>query len=163
MFAHHPYLVGYLLKALDATPKLIADTLDDVTVDSALDRRPDPERFTIREAMAHLADFEPIFRGRMERMASEELPHLENRDEEQMAIDNDYAHADLAERVRIFTMERAKTVSFLTNLPADQWSREGIRENVGNITIEDIAHLLVVHDVYHLKQISDYTRLSKTS
>lgn len=157
MFAHYPYLVGYLLKALDATPELIANYVDGAS-ETAVDFRFDPERFTIREVMCHLADFEPIFRGRMERIASEELPKLENRDEGQIAIDNDYAHADIEEQTGIYLSERAKTVAFLTTLPAEHWAREGVRENVGNVTIEDIAHLLVVHDIYHLKQLSDYTK-----
>ena len=157
MFAHSPYLVSYLLNALDATPLLIAEYFEGLS-DAKADKRPDPKRFTMREVICHLADFEPIFRGRMERMASEELPKLENRDEGQIAIENDYAHADVEEQTGIYLRERAKTVAFLTQLPAEHWSREGVRENVGNVTIEDIAHLLVVHDIYHLKQLSDYTK-----
>ena len=45
MFAHYPYLVGYLLKALDATPELIANYVDGAS-ETAVDFRFDPERFT---------------------------------------------------------------------------------------------------------------------
>lgn len=159
MFAHSPYLLNYLLKALDATPELIADYINAANETTA-DIRFDPERFTIREVICHLADFEPIFRGRMERIASEEYPTLEDRDEGQMAIDNDYAHADIHEQTRLFLNERTKTVAFLTSLPAEQWSRAGFREKIGKIDIETIAHMLVTHDVYHLKQLSDYTKAS---
>jgi len=162
MFAHSPYLLNYLLEALNATPEMIADYINK-TSEATADLRFDPERFTLREVICHLADFEPIFRGRMERMASEELPTLENRDEGQMAIDNDYAHADINEQTRIFLEERAKTVAFLTHLSADQWAREGFRENVGKIDIETIAHLLVTHDIYHIKQLSDYSKARNSS
>ena len=159
MFAPYPYLKGYLLKALQATPELIASALQGIS-DAEADSRPDPDRFTLREAIAHIADFEPIFRGRMELIASTDTPTLENRDEEQMAIDRDYAHTDVAEQTQIFLAERAKTVALLQTLPLEFWSREGLREGVGTISLEDIAHLLVVHDVYHLKQIHDYRKSS---
>ncbi len=159
MFAPYPYLKNYLLKSLEATPELIASALQGIS-DAQADLRPDSERFTIREAIAHLADFEPVFRGRMERIAAEDIPVLENRDEDQMAKDHDYAHANVAEQSQLFISERAKTVAFLQTLPPELWSREGKREAVGLMTLEDIVHLLVVHDVYHLKQIHDYRKSS---
>ncbi len=159
MFAHHPYLKNYLLKALDATPDMIASALAGIS-NAAADLRPDPDRFTLREAIAHLADFEPIFRERMERIASQDTPLLENRDEEQMAIDNDYAHSNVAEQTQLFIAERAKTVAFLQTLSPELWEKQGKREAVGMISLEDIAHLLVVHDVYHLKQVQDYRKSS---
>jgi uncharacterized damage-inducible protein DinB len=157
MFAQIPYLKNYLLQALAATPALLQDALEHLTDDDA-DRRPDAERFTIREATAHLADFEPIFRGRMQRMVAEDNPVLPGVDEGQLALDNDYAHANVTEQAQVFAQQRAETVAFLQALPTEAWHRSGLREGVGTMSVEAIAHLLVVHDVYHLKQVNDYRK-----
>ena len=52
----------YLLSALEGAPDVIAALLDGVPPDDALwDRRPDPERFSLREIVAHLADWDGVY------------------------------------------------------------------------------------------------------
>lgn len=159
MFAQIPYFKNYLVKALHATPELFHAALENLT-DEEADRRPDPERFSLREAVAHLADFEPIFRGRMQRMVNEDNPTLPGVDEGQLVLDNDYAHSDVAEQAGLFAARRAETIVFLESLPAEAWERTGVRDGLGTMRVEDIALLLVVHDVYHLKQVNDYRNRS---
>src|SRR3712207_1628089 len=92
---------GYLLGALEGAPDLFDHLLRGLT-DEEADRRPDPERFTLREMMAHLADWEEVFARRMALTRDEEYPILQGYDEGQWAIDHDYAHADLATQARLF-------------------------------------------------------------
>ena len=47
----------YLLLDLESAPEALARLLADVTDPAAWDRRPDPDRFTLREMVAHLADW----------------------------------------------------------------------------------------------------------
>src|SRR5437879_4197786 len=52
----------YVLAGLTGSPDVLEALLKDVGPnDPAWDKRPDPERFTIREVLAHLADWEGIF------------------------------------------------------------------------------------------------------
>jgi uncharacterized damage-inducible protein DinB len=146
---------SYLLHGLSATPLVIDRLLKDAT-EAEFDRRPDPDRFTIREAMAHLADWEGVWMERISKMATEENPHLQGYDEGQWAIDNDYAHLDVHEQQARFREGRARLLAYLRDLPSDQWQRSGLHTEVGPVTIASLAVLVLGHDGYHTKQISEW-------
>jgi len=55
----------YLLLDLDSAPDVLARMLQGVTDPAVFDARPDPARFTLREMVAHLADWEAVFLRRL--------------------------------------------------------------------------------------------------
>jgi hypothetical protein len=114
----------YLLHGLAATPVVIDRLLRDAAPGD-YDRRPDPERFTLREVLAHLADWEPIWLERLEKIRSEARPALPSYDEGQLAIDRDYAHADPARQRACFREGRTRLLQFLEELASDDWERTG--------------------------------------
>ncbi len=147
----------YLLAALAGTPDVLDGLLKELpSGDARWDRRPDPERFTLREIVAHLADWEPIFLMRMTRIRDEEEPFLEDYDEGQLAIEHDYAHSDPQAELRRFREGRAAFVSFLKSLPEAAWERSGNRDTIGTISQEGMAVLALGHDGYHTQQVSQW-------
>src|SRR5689334_12368800 len=99
----------YVLAGLSSTPEVLATILKGLdSSDSAWDFRPDPERFTLREMVAHLADWDPIFLHRLERIRDEDNPNLPDLDEGQIAIESDYAHQDPVENLNRFRQGREK-------------------------------------------------------
>lgn len=56
MLIEYPFTRKYLVGALDGAPDVFESLLAGLT-DAEIDRRPDPDRFTLREMMAHLADW----------------------------------------------------------------------------------------------------------
>ena len=145
----------YLCSGLAAAPSVLGRLLDGAT-DDEYDFRPDPDRFTLREVVAHLADWEPIWLRRMEAMAREETPLLPGYDESQFAIDHDYAHADVAGELAKFREARARTVAFLGGLTPAQWARTGRHGDWGTVTVYDLAALVCGHDGYHLGQAVEW-------
>ena len=145
---------SYLLKALSGTPDVLAKLLEGIDgSDPIWDRRPDPDRFTLREVLAHLADWEPIWKLRFERMRDEEHPFLESIDEEKMVIDNDYAHQDPIASLERYRTSRTALVALLGSLDESVWDKTGNREFVGELTVQMLASLIQSHDGYHLHQI----------
>ena len=51
----------YLLLDLESAPDVLARLLADMSDPAVYDRTPDPDRFTLREMVAHLADWEAVF------------------------------------------------------------------------------------------------------
>ena len=145
----------YILHGLSATPILLEEMLKGITEDE-LNRRPDPERFTIREAVAHLADWEGIWLERMTAMRDTDHPTLPGYDEGQWAIDHDYAHADIVNELAKFQEGRARMTAFLGGLSGVQWERPGLHEEAGPMTIGTLAALMLGHDGYHLRQIIEW-------
>lgn len=148
----------YLLTSIASTPKILATLLAEISGEDAVwDKRPDPERFTLREVLAHLTDWEPIHVERINRILNEEEPVLPDLDEGQFAIDNDYAHQDPIENLRLFAERRAKLVALLKGLPEEALDRAGIRPPaIGRITIDEMATLVLAHDVYHIAQVVEW-------
>lgn len=151
----------YLLLDLECAPAVLARLLADVTDPAAWDRRPDPDRFTLREMVAHLADWDGVFLGRMTQTRDEENATLRGLDEGQVAIDHDYAHADPQECLMRYEAGREKIVAFLRALSPEQWGRVGTHTEVGPISLETQAVLIAVHDGYHRQQALSYTPLRR--
>jgi hypothetical protein len=123
---------------------------------SKLDEKLSPDRFTLREAIAHQADWEPIFYGRLRQMLDTPGASIESRDEGQMAIDNNYAAKDVNECLARLKQDRAKTTAMLKALPPEDWDKFGNHWEIGHMTVYDLASMMQGHDMYHLQQASSY-------
>ncbi len=151
-----PRLYTYLLLDLDSAPDVLARMLRGVTDPAAYDARPDPARFTLREVLAHLADWEAVFLRRLTTTRDEDNGILQGLDEGRVALDHDYAHADPSECLARYKSGRAAIVSFLRALAPDQWQRVGYHTELGPITLETQAILIAVHDGYHRQQTLEW-------
>ncbi|HLJ53630.1 MAG TPA: DinB family protein [Chthonomonadaceae bacterium] len=151
----------YLLAALAGTPEVLERLLAGVHAeDRRWDFRPDSSRFTLREAVAHLADWEPIHVERLCRLRDETDPSLPDVDEGEVAIENDYAHSDPHGSLEWMRAGRQQLLHALETLPADAWTRPGLREGVGHITIESFVAMIAGHDGYHLRQVAQWLTLA---
>ncbi|BCM90997.1 hypothetical protein IAD21_02860 [Abditibacteriota bacterium] len=155
MLVHHPGSRNYLLTALDATPNLCTALLHGLMEEEA-DFSPDPARFSIREVMAHLADWDQIFLARIKLTIKEETPPLKEFDEGQRALDFDYAHSDVWKELRLFHEHRPHVTEFLRALSTDEWERICFHPRIGHMSVEALATLVALHDTYHLSQIAQW-------
>ena len=142
----------YLLIDLESAPDVLAKLLEGVS-GSAWDRRPDPERFTLREVVAHLADWDQVFLGRLIQTRDEDSALLQGLDEGQVALNNDYTHSDPIESLARYRAGRTETVAFLRALSSEQWARSANHTELGPITLEAQAALIAFHDGYHWQQV----------
>jgi hypothetical protein len=152
-------VVSYLLHPLAGMPQTITTLLNGVTP-AELDARPYPERFTLREAVAHLADWEGIWLGRIQKIAAEESPFLPSYDEGQWAIDHDYAHSNFEEQMVRIVAGREALVAYLRELEMPAWQRIGQHGELGAISLFELAVIVTGHDGYHVQQILDYRGLN---
>ena len=154
----NPYIRHYLKCGLLATPEVIATLLSGIDSGNDIwDVRPDPDRFTLREVLAHLADWEVIWLSRMTRIIEENVPDLPGIDEGEMAIDNDYGAQDPLDNQIRFKEGREKLVAFLERISDDDWRRVGIRSpDIGRLPIDEMAAMVLGHDGYHTLQIVDW-------
>jgi len=145
----------YLLQGLTGTPDVVDQLLRGASRDM-LDRRPDPARFTLREVVCHLADWEGVWLERLSAMRTRDNPALQGYDEGQWALDHDYAHADMAEQQARFRAGRAELMALLESLAPEEWERAGCHSEIGPVTIESLAVLVLGHDGYHTRQIAQW-------
>ncbi len=145
--------IDYVLNGLEAAPLVQARLLKDCTF---WDVRPDPDRFTLREMIAHLADWEEIWLTRVERFVTEDHPYLPSIDEGQIAVERDYANQDPGLNVQRYGEGRKALLQKLRALPDESWACTGHREFVGDINLFELTAIITGHDGYHLSQTLAY-------
>ncbi len=144
----HPYLVLGLEKGAQAMGRVVA-----LIPDSSLDLSIAEGRFTPREVIAHLADWEPILRHRIEAALAQPGILIAVYDEEQMAIDHAYQLSNVKEQLALFIAERTKTVELVRSLnDADRLVPYQHPES-GTMKVQDQIDMLLGHDLYHLEQL----------
>lgn len=113
--------------------------------------KPAPAEWSVQECLTHLRDAErQAFRPRISRVASEDNPHLPFFDE--VAYHREHWSPDepVQKILADFVADRAAVVSILET--AD-WSRTGLHEQRGPITLDWLASYTVNHLWEHLSQI----------
>lgn len=116
----------------------------------------DPERFSFREAVAHVADWEPILRERIRICAEEPGGVVPAFDETQRGIEQGYASADPVECAARLVVERGKTVEYLKGLRDEQWAGIGVHPERGEMSAYDWANTILGHDLYHIEHLLRY-------
>jgi len=128
--------------------------------------RPDslPGKWSPREVVAHLADWEPILRGRLETAYQTPGASVQGIDEwvrgEEVGYgwvrgeEVGYGRMDLEDALAVFRSERARTLAFLEGLSEDDFGRDFVHSELGRMTIREYASNMLGHDVFHLEQLS---------
>lgn len=141
--------------AIGLTPRILETIVRQVPV-VAWDVPTGEDRFTIREIVAHMADWEELFRARMQTAIAHPGNHVVLFDEGERALEQGYANTDVHLQLESFAEQRGETMRFLGDLKDEDWSRFFIHPEVGNVSIYDQASMLAGHDLYHLEQITTF-------
>jgi len=153
----------YTLNAVAGAPDVLERLLTGVTpTDSAWDRRPDPARFTLREVVGHLADWNGVFLDRITRTRDEDRPSLRFRTPEDVAQESGSFQAAPDVSLARFRAGRAQMAPILRALAPEQWERVGSLPGhpqiTGDVSIEAWIVQIVGHDGYHMKQVAEWLR-----
>jgi hypothetical protein len=146
---------AYLLPTIEFGPTVVRRLIT-MLPDDQLDVSLEEGRFTPRQVVAHLADWEPIMRQRIATACAQPGAMLEVYDEVAMAAENGYSQSDPMEQLEVFARERAVTAGYLRSLQGEVWDNTVRHPERGDQTTEDLANLLLGHDLYHIEQISSY-------
>jgi hypothetical protein len=145
-------LKTYLIGGIAGTPAVVSRLAERIT---DWDARSGPDRFTYREALAHLADWDAVFGERIRRIVAEDNPILPDIDEGELAVECDYASQDPLMIFDRFEASRAELVAQLHGLSEADWHRVGHREKVGDLNMLHLATMILGHDAYHIRQFSE--------
>ncbi len=142
---------AWLLKALRETAHAMESLVWNVD-DGALDRRPEPDEWSCRELVAHMAHMERRYTDWLERMVRTTDPRIE-------AFDGDSPNPvanpedDAFDLMDEFSVLRQQTVYLLWSLDDDDWKRNGIHPYLGSRSILEVTREMNEHDLAHLWQL----------
>ena len=149
-----------LLCNLKSLPNELDDLLKDLD-EETLRWRPIPNKWSIKEIMCHLRDMERLaYLERYRRILTEDSPHLANVDQDRIAFESDYINQDAQSALKEFAQLRNETIQTLERAPTEVWSRSGIHETDGPMTLEQLViRQIKGNDLNHLVQMKDIVRL----
>lgn len=133
-------------------PKQLRDAVAGMTSEQAKSR-PIAGKWSTLEAVAHLADFDPIMADRMKRIIAEDNPTLLGADENKFAAALQYQDRDLEEELKIIEMTRSQMVRILKKLPESALQRMGTHNERGPRTLEQMLSTAIGHIPHHVRFI----------
>jgi DinB family protein len=120
-------------------------------------RRPGPaDTFSFLENVWHLADLEREGYGeRIARLRREEHPRLPDFDGAAVATQRDYRSRSVRDGLAAFAAARRANLAILATVDESEWSRAGVQEGVGPLTLQDVPSMMAEHDAGHRDEIQE--------
>lgn len=147
------------LDMLEATPEILRGLMCELSEDDT-EWKPAPDRFSIAEVLAHLSHSEGhCYRARLDRFMEENMPEFEP-DDAQMHL-HLYREANAEDSFDHFEEQRETNVEFLRDLTTEDGKRRARHKEAGEITLNQMLHEWVLHDLGHIRQIAELVRARK--
>ena len=140
------------LKVQIATPKKL-DRLVKGVSPARLRKRPAPEKWSVSEILAHLADVEIVVGWRMRSILGAPGTDVQAYDQNAWVTALHYEKRDPRQSLTQMRVLREANLALLKTLTPDQWKQFGQHSERGQESIERIVRMVAGHDLNHIQQI----------
>jgi uncharacterized damage-inducible protein DinB len=137
-----------------AGPAQLRKAIAGVT-DEQLDARPVPGKWSIRDVVCHIADFEPVYADRMKRALVEDVPTVFGGDPDAFAAGLAYAARDVENELALIETVRKQMADILGTLPPEAFSRCVKHSVDGPITVQTLLERITRHIPHHIRFIEE--------
>src|SRR4051812_2300584 len=154
----HPllhYVDGREPIAVQAATAATLDALIAGLSTADLRKRPAPDRWSVSEIVAHLADAEIVIGYRLRLILGSPGTSIVAYDQDSWATSGHYDMRDPRNSAALFRVLRDANLALLASLGAEQWTRYGVHSERGQESIEDVVRMTAGHDLNHLRQIEE--------
>lgn len=117
--------------------------------------KPVAGKMSTLEVVCHLSDFDPIYVERMKRVITMDKPTVLGADENVFAQKLCYHDRDAEEEMTLLDVTRKSMARILKQLPLEAWSREGIHNERGTMSLEKMVTTMNNHIPHHVKFIEE--------
>lgn len=140
------------LKLQAAAPRKIERLLKGVPA-AKLKKRPTPEKWSVAEIVAHLADAEIVVGYRIRATLGAPGGPIQAYDQDSWAATGHYAKRDPHKSLEQYRAVREANLALLNLLTPEQWKHYGVHAERGNESIEMLVRMIAGHDLNHIQQI----------
>jgi hypothetical protein len=116
-------------------------------------RRPAPDKWSVAEIVAHLADAELAISWRLRQVLANNAIPIQAYDQDLWAKTFNYARRDPRQSLASFRALREANVTLLKSVPRKLWENYGVHAERGNESVNHIVKMVAGHDLNHLQQI----------
>ena len=115
--------------------------------------KPEPEKWSIAEILAHLADAEIVGSWRLRLIAGASGTAVQPYDQDLWASLFQYGKRDAKLSLEVFRVLRESNLAMLKALPRESWDNFGMHAERGKETITHVVRMFAGHDTNHVRQI----------
>jgi hypothetical protein len=148
------------IKVQSATDKRLARLIKGVTTPK-LRKRPTPDKWSVAEILAHLADAEIVIGWRMRSILGAPGTPVQAFDQDAWASAGRYDKRDPRKSIELHRALREANLALLKSLSPEQWKHFGQHAERGQESIEHIVRMIAGHDVNHIRQIERILKPAK--
>ena len=151
-------LLGYTagvqnpLKVQATTAKKLEKLIKGVPA-GKLKKRPAPDKWSVQEILAHLADAEIVGSWRIRSVLGAPGTPIQAYDQDAWVKASHYEKRDPRKSLEAFRVLREANLALLKSLTPEQWKHYGMHSERGQETIERIVLMFAGHDINHVQQI----------
>jgi len=120
---------------------------------SKLRKRPAPDKWSVSEILAHLADAEIVIAWRIRSILGAPGTPIQAYDQDAWAAVGNYAKRDPRKSIEQFRAMRDANLALYKSLSPEQWKYSGMHAERGEESIERVARMIAGHDINHILQI----------
>ena len=147
MMDHATLIEEYL-----AGPGKLRNAISGMTAEQ-IDAAPVPGKWSTRQVICHLADFEPIYADRIKRALAEDHPTIFGGDPDTFAARLAYDQRDVEEELQMIESVRKHMARILRTLSADDFRCTANHSEAGPLTVEQLLKNITNHIPHHIEFI----------
>jgi len=146
--------IAKLIEEYLSGPQRLRDAIAGMTP-AQLDARPVPGKWSVREVVCHVTDYEPVYADRMKRVIAEDEPTLLGGNPVAMAARLAYADRDLEEELALVELVRRQMARILRSLKPEDFQRKGVHSVRGPVALEKVLQQITEHIPHHIRLIEE--------
>ncbi len=143
-----------ILSCLEQSPVILADLAAAIPEAERKPRRI-AAKWSIHEHLCHLADVQPMLRGRFEQFRDEESPRFEPYLPGNTASDEHLLAMDWDQALETFATQRGRLLAFLRELDESIWLRRAQHSEYRLYSPDILLRHVLMHDHLHMYRIEE--------
>ena len=147
---HYETLIDQYL----AGPELLRRSIHGMN-DQQLDAKPIAGKWSTRQVVCHIVDFEPIYADRMKRVIAENCPTFFGGDPDIFAAGLAYSHRPVGTELELLGAVRRQMATILRELKAEDFQRTGKHSEAGPLSLETLLQRITGHVPHHVSFIDE--------
>ncbi|WP_153555724.1 DinB family protein [Roseimaritima sediminicola] len=137
-----------------AGPGLLREAVENLSADQ-LDAVPVPGKWSVRQAVCHIADFEIVYADRIKRVLAEDEPTFFGGDPDQFAAGLAYGARKIDEELAVVESIRAQVARILYTLSEPDFARLGHHNEAGPMSLGQLLEGITEHLPHHVQAIHE--------
>jgi hypothetical protein len=145
---------GLLIEKYLVGPEILRRAVSGMS-DDQVNAAPIPGKWSTRQVVMHLADFDLLYADHMKRVIAEDRPTLVDGDAEAFASRLAYDNRDVDREIWMIKALRRHMASILRNIDADDFVRIGMHRDDGPLTLSELLERVTDHIPHHVRSIEE--------